>query len=48
MLARLRRRSDVFIDKLKTKQDARIGGVWQRPYIRSNAGVRIVAAAKSM
>ncbi len=35
-LTRLKQRSDVFIGTVKTKQGERIGGVWQRPYIRVN------------
>lgn len=35
-LTRLKQRSDVFIGTVKTKRGERMGGVWQRPYLRPN------------
>jgi hypothetical protein len=39
-LTRLKHRGDTFIGTVKTKQGERIGGVWQRPYIRPNQNIR--------
>lgn len=40
IIARLARRSDVFIGAVKTKDGKIINGIWQRPYTRDNQKLR--------